>query len=195
VTRTYVLIAVVIGVLLAGCPAIPSADTVTSEPTDTTISTDTTAAVPSETPTAEPTAVTDACRELEPRDLPELPENLTQRTVVRFVEAYYNATHWNSYLVGKERRRASVGVSGYFVNPTETGYVVHLRYSHTSEGCDNAVSDWARTRRDFFLNNSILVMNRTQHRTYIPRQNHSPVPEKVIVDNGTIIGRWNESSR
>lgn len=186
-TRTRLVIALVIGVLLTGFTAIPPSDTSTPKPTGTPT------VEPRDTTPAEWTVTNATCRELEQRNPPEVPENLTRRRAVQFVEAYLNATVWNRLYPGKERADVFVATVEHFIlDNSKGGYVIHTSYISSSTTCDSVAIDGPFHETDFFINESMLAVNGTilgnSHRS----AEHSHTTAKAIVDNGTILEQWNE---
>ena len=134
------------------------------------------------------------CRELASRDIPPVPENLTRQSVVSFAESYTNSTYWNEQFAGKQYVRADVDTTGFVVNQTETGYIVHVGRQSSSLNCEGVHSDPTQHGYgyDYFLNESLFAMNYTG--TGVKNASvHPPVSADEIIRNGTVIEYLNES--
>jgi hypothetical protein len=178
VTRLTLLVVVAGCVVLAGCTAgVPGTD---DGPTD-------------DPDTDTPTPSVD-CEELDPRDAPERPSNLTRDSAVAFLESHAAATRWNEQYAGEEWVRVDVEASGFVVNRTDSGYVVHVGTRASGLTCDGAYMDPPQygPGSDYFINGSLLAVNDTG----VGVRNasvHQPVSAAEVLRNGTTIERWNET--
>jgi len=188
--RGPLMVILVLGVLLAGCAATTTPETTTTEPTDTTRSGEGVA-------TSE--CCTDGCWDPDRRDRPEAPSAFTQQTAVQFVETYRNATLWNEYVPRERVKHAHVSVTGYLLNETATGYLVHIKESGGTRYCDvphgEVTGTLGITSKDYFVNESMLaVLNDPTYHLPQDVEDHPPVTQKVLNQNWTIVERWNRSS-
>ncbi|MFB6296582.1 MAG: hypothetical protein ABEH66_07080 [Halobacteriales archaeon] len=146
-------------------------------------------------PTATPTPwYRGACHELEPRGVPAAPANLTNESVVPFLEAYANASHWNEQFAGEAYARAEVDTNGFVVTRTETGYIVHVGRQVSTLSCDGVHGDPSRFGHgyDYFINESVLAVTDTG----VGVRNasvHPAVSVAEILRNGTVVERWNRT--
>jgi hypothetical protein len=121
--------------------------------------------VTDDTPTADSDTETpmrsEGCEQLDPRDTPVPPTNLTSESVVPFLESYAAATHWNERFAGEEYVRVDVETNGFVVNRTDTGYVVHVGTRVSLLTCDGVFGDPALygPGSDYFINGSMLAVN------------------------------------
>lgn len=152
-------------VLLSGCLSIGG------QPGSTTAGTQSESTAADGTPSSN--------RELTPRPVPGIPENLTAETAVRFVENYHESRTWNSML-GNRTLYLSVGVEGTLVNKTGSGNIVRIEGSFSRtfrhESGQKRYADGG-IRYVYFVNDSTVMRARDDD------------PEKPGPDprNGTVV--------
>lgn len=141
-----------------------------------------------------PTPTGEDCRELPPRETPEPPAKLTRQSAISYSNAYTNISHWNDQFAGDEYVRVDIDTTGFVVNQTDTGFIVHVGRQVSTLDCDGTHGDPSQFGfgYDYFINDSLLAVNYTgigvRNGTVHPR-----VGVEEILRNGSVVEQWNQT--
>jgi hypothetical protein len=176
--RRVLLICTVVCVVLAGCTGSGGLGTDTPN-------------TPTDGPSSEGNGNGgDECREVESRETPDFPTNVTRQTVIEYAEAHAHASLWNQLADGSQSVSIK-SVFGFVLNQTESGYVIHVTTDHGYQLCEGVHGDNV-DNRDYFINDSVIAMRQSSNRTYFTSaDDHRSISAMDMLQNGTVIATKN----
>jgi len=137
-----------------------------------------------------PNTPTDECREVESRETPDFPTNVTRQTVIEYAEAHAHASLWNQFADGSQSVTIKSGVE-FVLNQTESGYVTHVTTDYGYHLCEGDHGDNV-DNREYFINDSVIAIRQSSNRTYFrSADDHRSISATDVLQNGTVIATKN----